>query len=47
MLRIEEWDDLNDYRTLKHSTDVFHKALKAVLNGEMRFYVNGAILADN
>ena len=42
MLRIEKWDHSNNYRTLKHSTDVFHKALRAVLNGEMRFHVTGA-----
>ena len=42
MLRIEQWDESNNYRTLKHSRGVFHKALRAVLNGETRFHVTGA-----
>ena len=42
MLRIVDYDDSNNYRTLRHSDDVFHKALKAVLNGEKRFHVVGA-----
>ena len=32
----------NNYRTLRHSDDVFHKVLKAVLNGEKHFHVVGA-----
>ena len=42
MLRIEQWDESNNYRTLKHSRDVFHRALRAVLDGETRFHVTGA-----
>ncbi len=42
MLKIEEYDNKNNYRTLSHSNDVFHKALRAVLNGEKRFHVTGA-----
>ncbi len=42
MLRIEKWDDKNNYRTINHSAEVFHKALRAVLNGERRFHVTGA-----
>ena len=42
MLRIEAYDHTSNYRTLKHSDQVFHKALKAVLNGEKRFHVTGA-----
>ena len=42
MLRIEEWDDSENHRMLRHSPDVFHKALRAVLNGETRFHVTGA-----
>ena len=42
MLRIEQWDESNNYRTLKHSREVFHKALRAVLDGETRFHVTGA-----
>ena len=41
MLRIEEWDETENYRTLRHSAGVFHKALRAVLNGERRFHVVG------
>ena len=42
VLRIEQWDESNNYRTLKHSREVFHKALRAVLDGETRFHVTGA-----
>ena len=42
MLRIEQWDDSENYRTFNHSAEVFHKALRAVLNGETRFHVVGA-----
>ena len=42
MLRIKEYDESNNYRTLTHSDDVFHKALRAVLNGEVHFHVTGA-----
>ena len=42
MLRITEYDLSNNYRTLTHSDEVFHKALRAVLNGERRFHVKGA-----
>ena len=33
MLRITDVDTANNYRVLTHSPDVFHKALKEVLNG--------------
>ena len=42
MLRIAEYDTSDNYRTLTHSADVFHKALRSVLNGEKRFHVTGA-----
>ena len=42
MLRIVAYDGTNNYRTLIHSDQVFHKALRAVLNGEKNFHVTGA-----
>ena len=42
MLRIVAYDGTNNYRTLTHSDQVFHKALRAVLNGEKNFHVTGA-----
>ena len=42
MLRIVPCDETQNYRTLTHSDRVFHKALKAVLNGEKNFHVVGA-----
>ena len=42
MLRIFDYDDSQNYRTLRHSDEVFHKALRYVLNGEKRFHVAGA-----
>lgn len=39
MLSILEHDDRNNYRTLDLSENLFHKALRAVLKGETRFYV--------
>ena len=42
MLRITAYDGSQNYRTLTHSDRVFHKALRAVLNGEKKFHVRGA-----
>ena len=39
MLKIEDYDFENNYRTIINDDNLFHKALKGVIKGETRFHI--------
>ncbi len=46
MLQIVEADVNENCRTLRHGSQVFHNALRAVLKGESRFHVRNDVGQD-
>lgn len=42
MLKIEDYDYENNYRTIINDENLFHKALKGVIKGETRFHIKNS-----
>ncbi len=47
MLRIEDYDFENNYRTIINDDNLFHKALRGVIKGETRFHVKNSRTGEN
>lgn len=47
MLKIENYDFENNYRTIINDDNLFHKALNGVLKGETRFHIKNSLGGEN